>query len=117
MGLTVSCQDIIPWSRFHLRPLQAFLRPYATLIENNTYLSLTLPANLRTSLDWWLEPHHLYVGTSLDQTAKMVITTNASLSRWGACLQTQLAQGQWSAKVGLVLNQQIGTAGHQAGLP
>lgn len=32
-GLMVSCQDTIPWPRFHLRPLQSLLRPYLHLIE------------------------------------------------------------------------------------
>lgn len=84
MGLMVMCQDVIPWSRSHLRPLQAFLRPYMTLIEKKANLSVARPSNLRVSLDWWPEPHRLYVGTSLDQPVKLVLTTDASLSGWGA---------------------------------
>lgn len=33
LDLMVSCQDVILWSHFHLRPLQSFLRPYASAIE------------------------------------------------------------------------------------
>lgn len=96
LGLMVSCQDIIPWSRFHLRPLQSFLRPFSHLIEVKSQRHLTLPSSVLESLDWWMAPHRLQTGCSLETPTRMVITTDASLSGWGARLEQHLAQGTWS---------------------
>lgn len=50
LGLMVSCQDVIPWSQFHLRPLQSFLRPYAHLIETKASKTLMLSSWVKLSL-------------------------------------------------------------------
>lgn len=98
LGLMVSCQDIIPWSRFHLRPLQAFLHPYSHLIEIKASLNLSLPVAVKNSLDWWLSLSRLHMGLSLETPTRISLTTDASLWGWGAHLESLITQGTWSLR-------------------
>lgn len=97
LGLMVSCQDILVWARFHLRPLQSLLRPYSNLVGRKRHLPIPFPCSLRKSLDWWLAPGRLSQGLSLDLPSRLIITTDASLLGWGAHLQDEWTQGRWSA--------------------
>lgn len=72
--------------------------PHAALIERKTSLCLTPPPSLLEFLEWWLTLHCLSVSTSMDQPNRLVLTTDTSLWDWGSHLQSQIGQGQWSAK-------------------
>lgn len=98
LGLMVSCQDILPWSRLHLRPLQSFLLPFSHLIETKTTIQLILPSSVKDSLNWWLNPSRLQTGLSLEIPSCITITTDASLWGWRTWLNHLMAQGTWSLK-------------------
>lgn len=91
-SLMVSCQDIIPWSRFHLRPLQILLLPYLHLIERENRLFIALPTAFLDSLAWWLEPGRMTQRTSLAIPFRKVVMTDASLLGWGAHLEGETSQ-------------------------
>lgn len=79
LGLMASCQDIIAWSRFRLCPLQQFLLPFFSLIEQKTHRLLSLIPTLRSNLNWWLSRGRLSQGMTLDVPQRQVLTTDASL--------------------------------------
>lgn len=92
----VSCQDIIPWSHFCLRPLQQFLLPFAKLIEQRVHLHLSLSLAVRSSLSWWAAPNRLTQELSLELPHRQILTTDASLVGWGAHLREDWVEGTWS---------------------
>lgn len=96
LGMMVSCQEVVSWSRFHLRPLQKFLRPYQRNIAQRTTMRLMLPKNLRSKLRWWLSPTRFTTGASLREPSRTVVTTDASLYGWGAHTGQHLTQGVWT---------------------
>lgn len=96
LGMMVSCQDIVPWSRFHLQPLQSFLRPYQRDIAIKCSLRLKLTPKLRVALRWWSDPLRFSQGVQLREPDRILVTTDASLSGWGAHTDKRLAQGVWS---------------------
>lgn len=95
-GLMVSCQEVVPWSRFHLRPFQMLLRPYQDLIERRSPLKIDLPKTFVDSLAWWLAPGRVSMGTSLTLPTRKILTSDASLWGWGAHVEGKLVEGTWS---------------------
>lgn len=79
LGLMVSCQDMVAWACFRLRPLQKLLRPYTKQIRRKLHTRVFLPATLRVCLDWWLVLGRLTQGLSLDLPIRLVLTMDASL--------------------------------------
>ncbi|KAE8576050.1 hypothetical protein XENTR_v10004031 [Xenopus tropicalis] len=91
----VSCIEAMPFAQFHLRTLQWNI--LSVWHRNRSLSQQTLLSPLtRTSLRWWLNTTNLTRGRSLADPAWRILTTDASLSGWGAVLEGQLAQGSWS---------------------
>lgn len=58
---------------------------------------MTLPPDIKVSLDWWRAPGRLAQGVSLEYPTRVVLITDTSLLGWGAHLEEDWAQGTWSA--------------------
>lgn len=88
LGLMVSCEDIVPSSRFQLHPLQQFILPFAKLIQQKAHLCLSLMGSpaVRSGLTWWVAPNRLTQRLSLELPHRWILTTDASLIGWGAHL-------------------------------
>ena len=84
----------IPLARLHCRPLQ-FCLPRR--MQEMSYMDsqMTLSREARVSLRWWTSP--LLNGRSLQMNPPtQVISTNASLSGWGAQMKQVTIQGLWT---------------------
>lgn len=93
LGMMVSCQGMVAWSRFHLRPLHRFLRPYQKEIAHKGPLQLELPQTLRAELQWWLKPTLFKMGMQLREPNRILVMTDPSLTSWGAHTGSQMTQG------------------------
>lgn len=94
-GKMVSCIDVVPWARRHMRPLQWLLLPYQRAKKVTSKLPIQVPARVLMSLRWWASPA-LRKGCSFLEPDRLVLTTDASLQGWGAHLLDQVTQGRWS---------------------
>ncbi|KAM4037388.1 ELMO domain-containing protein 3 isoform 1-T2 [Anomaloglossus baeobatrachus] len=96
LGKMVAAMEAVPFAQFHLRPLQwDILRKWdrrSTSLDRNVSLSLAT----KTSLQWWLLPNSLSQGKSFLPPTWAVVTTDASLSGWGAVFLHHRAQGTWT---------------------
>eukprot|EP00079_Xenopus_tropicalis_P032144 XP_017945915.1 PREDICTED: uncharacterized protein LOC101734340 [Xenopus tropicalis] len=95
LGMMVSSTEAVRFAQFHIRPLQ---RNIISEWKRHECLSHRINLDVRAwrSLEWWTMPAHLSQGRSIEEPTWQVITTDASLSGWGATFQTQIAQGLWS---------------------
>ena len=84
----------IPLGRLHCRPLQFCLPRHATIqVVLNKRISLSQEA--LDSLHWWMSP--IRNGRTLKMSlATYVITTDASLTGWGAQMGQQSIHGRWT---------------------
>ncbi|XP_070607583.1 uncharacterized protein [Erythrolamprus reginae] len=95
LGKMVSCIGIIPWARLHARELQWLLLPFQRSGHSNSSRRIVIPSIVRRSLKWWRSPA-MDKGSPFRCPEQFVITTDASLSGWGAHARGMIAQGTWS---------------------
>ncbi|KAJ1148114.1 hypothetical protein NDU88_000954, partial [Pleurodeles waltl] len=96
LGMMSSCIAIVPNARLHMRPLQQCLASQwsqaqghlldLVLIDRQTYLSLL----------WWNNINLNKGRPFQDPVPQYVITTDASMTGWGAHLDQHSIQGQWN---------------------
>lgn len=94
LGKMVSSFGIVPWSRLHSRQLQWFLLPFLRARTSTYLVKVTLPTKVLDSLGWW-SSSAVSKGSRFRERHHLVITTDASLSGWGAHLESHMAQGLW----------------------
>ncbi|XP_039217701.1 uncharacterized protein LOC120316322 [Crotalus tigris] len=78
-----------------LQELQWFLLPFQRLGTSSSNQRLRVSAQTLNSLRWW-SSSAVARGSSFKEPIRLTLTTDTSLFGWGAHLQSQLAQGQWS---------------------
>ncbi|CAJ0958245.1 unnamed protein product [Ranitomeya imitator] len=87
--------DAIPFAQFRFRPLQlAILKSW----DKNPFSldrEFRLTSSTKRSLHWWLKPTSLAKGKSFLTGQWKVLTTDASLTGWGAVHLHHRAQGKW----------------------
>ena len=94
-GLMASAISLVRLGRLHMRPFQRWMR---SLCVPTRCLSrrVTVPASCVLALKWWSGRHVLAEGVPLGLTlARKVVTTDASLSGWGATHDGRTARGMW----------------------
>lgn len=94
LGTMVFAIGIVPWMRLHTRVLQWFLLPFQQRNMSCAQIKV-LPVEMSCSLVWWTS-HAITKGEYFRALNRVTVTTDASLFGWGAHLQAQMAQGQWS---------------------
>ncbi|PIK45632.1 hypothetical protein BSL78_17512 [Apostichopus japonicus] len=95
LGLMASLVDIVRLCRLHMRPLQLHLlrSPYRPR-QNNAHLQVR---GGHQHFRWWLDPNNWSSGVPFAIQLPMTsITTDASLSGWGAHWSNRTAWGTWS---------------------
>ncbi|KAM4027625.1 uncharacterized protein ACNLHF_023307 isoform 1-T1 [Anomaloglossus baeobatrachus] len=96
LGQMVASMEAVPFAQFHLRPLQLdILRCWDKRISSLDRL-VALSSQARNSLQWWLQPLSLSQGRSFLTPSWVILTTDASLSGWGAVFLHHRAQGTWT---------------------
>ncbi|XP_060547192.1 uncharacterized protein LOC117673540 [Pantherophis guttatus] len=101
LGKMVSMFGITPWSRLHSRELQWLLLPYQKAQRDNSLSRLQLPDPVLRSLQWWTS-NAISQGTCYREPHHVQLTTDASLTGWGAHLLHLMAQDQWSVRESLL---------------
>ena len=96
LGLMASLVDIVDFCRLRICPIQLhLLSHYQPRRHHIDYLVPTTPW-LRPHLRWWLDPTNLIRGHAFRRPRpSVVITTDASLSGWGATLHLHQVAGRW----------------------
>ena len=96
-GIMASAISLVRLARLHMRPFQRWLRSLRVptrLVRHRVRVS---PA-CALALQWWSNEHRLTVGVPLGlPLSRKVVTTDASLSGWGATHEGRSARGVWDA--------------------
>jgi hypothetical protein len=103
LGLMASTIAVVFRARFHMRPVQFYVKTRWKASMGLKY-KILIQRSFPPMLDWWLKPESLARGVMLNPPpAAWVLTTDASNAGWGghAALAEQgqstlLTQGQWS---------------------
>ena len=98
LGYMASMVDLIPYCSLRMRPIQwhllSFFRPSSHLYQ--TLVPVT--EVIRPHLLWWSREQKLSVGVRFPRPAPDVtLTTDASLTGWGAHIGEATASGRWQA--------------------
>lgn len=106
LGRMASFVDILQRGRLHMRPLQTqLLRRYKPATGRmNTVVPL--PQHLKHFLRWWTLQRNVATGVPFnDDRPRRTLTTDASLTGWGATLDDLEMSGLWSSReTGLHIN-------------
>lgn len=105
LGRMVSSFEAIPYAQFHSRALQQnILSAWSRKMQALDSCMIITP-KARGSLVWWLVDQNLIQGRSLLPLSWKVVTTDASLSGWGAVMESSTVQRKWTLKEqGLPIN-------------
>lgn len=96
LGKLVATFEAVPYAQIHSRRLQrAILTAWDKRLQALD-LPISLPYAVRQSLCWWLVTKNLLKGRSFNPPSWRIVTTDASLSGWGAVLDDLTLQGKWS---------------------
>lgn len=116
LGMTASLVDILHLCRFRMRPLQQMLRNRFRQGTTDPAVIITLPEKVRPFLSWWTQPLNVYRGVPIwNPLPRATLTTDASLSGWGATFGQQTTAGQWDLSLtGTHINVLETMAVHQA---
>ena len=97
LGIMASCIELIPFARLHMRPIQIHMLHFWKQTSKDLDYQIPVTRHLNEHLTWWLCRVNTLKGRSLQQwCATKVLTTDASKTGYGAHLENQVFQGQWS---------------------
>ena len=94
-GLMASAISLVRLGRLHMRPFQRWLRSLC-LPTRFTRRRVRVSANCTLALKWWSNERTLTEGVPLGlPLVRKLVTTDASLSGWGATHDGRTARGVW----------------------
>ena len=97
LGLMASMVDVVPLCRLHMRPIQFHLLTYFKPTLRDLQVPVPLSDPVLPHLRWWANRSNLVVGIPFGvDLPHLAITTDASLSGWGAFCGGQTLAGVWS---------------------
>lgn len=97
LGLMASMVDVIPFCRLYMRPIQIHLLNHFTPSKSPLSKRVPVVPSVREHLTWWTLQHNVASGRSFkDDRASTIITTDASLTGWGAVWETETLSGFWN---------------------
>nr|XP_056702553.1 UPF0606 protein KIAA1549 homolog [Euleptes europaea] len=96
LGLMMSCIAVVPWARFHSRPLQWLLRPFHKDIAKKRDRPIHITQKAKLGLRWWTHRPNLQKASQYIHDEPLQLFTDASLEGWGATLSRHMTQGRWS---------------------
>lgn len=95
LGKMISCLNIVPWARYHARPLQRFLMPFQREGTSSSKVRVWVPPQVLLSLGWWTS-EAIQRGCYFREPCRVIVTLDASLLGWGGPCGSQVGQGHWS---------------------
>lgn len=98
LGLMTSSIPAITWAQIHMRPLQNYILSQWDGRQASLEKSIPVPATVKQTLYWWLNPLRVIEGRRWAQVNPVSITTDASALGWGAHMEGRFSQGKWTPK-------------------
>lgn len=97
LGLMASLVDLVPWCRFHMRPIQLHLLYFYIPSRHHIHVLVPMSDVVRRELEWWEDPANLLVGVVFPTPSiQVILTTDASSLGWGGHLESRRSSGVWS---------------------
>ena len=94
-GLIASAISLVRLGRLNMRPFQIWMRSLR-IPTHCRHRTVTVTAGCVLALRWWGNRNTLTEGVPMGiVTSRKVVTTDASLSGWGATLDGMVARGVW----------------------
>ncbi|CAM4654716.1 unnamed protein product [Leuciscus chuanchicus] len=96
LGLMAAASNGIPFGLLHMRPLQWWLRTRGFSPRGNPFRTIKVTRRCLRALVMWKKPWFLSQGPVLGAPCRRkLLTTDASLTGWGAILEGRSSQGLW----------------------
>ena len=96
LGLMAAASQVVRLGLLHMRPIQRWYLSRALHPVKDRNKSLLITSRCLRARHWWNTPQNLSRGVQLGRVCRReVLTTDASLSGWGAVLNGVGAQGVW----------------------
>ncbi len=96
LGLMAAASNVIPVGLLHMRPLQWWLRTKGFSPRGNPFRMIKVTRRCLRALVMWKQPWFLSQGPMLGASCRRkTLTTDASLTGWGAILEGRSGQGLW----------------------
>ncbi len=96
LGLMAAASNVIPVGLLHMRPLQWWLRTKGFSLRGNPFRMIKVTRRCLRALVMWKKPWFLSQGPMLGASCRRkTLTTDASLTGWGAILEGRSGQGLW----------------------
>ncbi len=112
LGLMAAASNVIPFGLLYMRPLQWWLRTTGFSPRGNPFRMIKVTRRCLRALDMWKKPWFLSQGPVLGAPCRRVtLTTDASLTGWGAVMSGRSAQGLWEGPHLSLAHQLPGDAG------
>ncbi|XP_075188617.1 uncharacterized protein LOC142272290 [Anomaloglossus baeobatrachus] len=86
LGSLTSTLPAVLWAQGHTRALQWDILGHQSSLGDRLNNRITLSSSSIASLHWWLVPVHLTRGVPWSVPVSRIVTTDASMSGWGAHL-------------------------------
>ncbi|KAI2656067.1 Transposon Ty3-G Gag-Pol polyprotein [Labeo rohita] len=98
LGLMAAASNVIPFGLLYMRPLQWWLRTKGFSPRGNPFRMIKVTRQCLRALDMWKKPWFLSQGPVLGAPCRRItLTTDASLTGWGAVMSGHPARGLWSS--------------------
>lgn len=95
-GLMASALSVVPMGLLRMREFQLWLSGLRLCPRRHLRRRVTISAQCLAALRWWREPAIFHTGSSLGVVSvRAVISTDASLTGWGAVYDGRTASGVW----------------------
>ncbi|XP_041426492.1 uncharacterized protein LOC734383 isoform X1 [Xenopus laevis] len=96
LGYMVAAWEALPFGRFLMRDFQNHFLSLWNKNHSNLSQQIPLTMQVKRSLNWWTTPQNLSQGKTWALPQWTVLTTDASLTSWGATWPPRTCQGTWS---------------------
>ena len=96
LGLQASLVDVVPYCRLRMRLLQLHVLRKFLPARDPLSTQIELTSDVKPSILWWMSNQNVLTGRPFnDHRPQVTVTTDASLSGWGATLGTSTVSGSW----------------------
>ncbi len=97
LGHMASMVDVLPFCRFHMRPLNSLLLRSWDPLSQPVWIPIPLDREAHARIHWWLNRDNTLVGAPFPpEPYSHVIFTDACLTGWGGLLGDEHVSGVWS---------------------
>jgi ribonuclease HI len=97
LGLMASTLMMVPSARLYMRPLQIYLNAHWNRKTMSLNHKVMIPLKLLSVIQWWSDTQNLLKGLEFPpKKHTVIVTTDASLTAWGAHCGSQMVQGTWN---------------------